>query len=399
MKIASRLADIKPSITLAVTARAARLRAEGVDVIGFGAGEPDFDTPAHIKDAAKRALDAGMTKYTEVGGTLQLRKAIAKEMERSHGLHFGADQVLVSCGAKHSLYNVFHAILDEGDEVIVPAPYWVSYPDIVKLAGGRPVIVETSADDNFCVRPDDLRRALSPRTRAFILNSPSNPTGGAYDLERLNAIREVLEQHEELLVVADDIYRRLVYGDFEFHQIATLSRPMAERTVVVDGFSKTYSMTGWRLGYTCGPRALISAMATLQGQSTSNPTSIAQAAGVAALEGSQDCVEQMRVEFDRRRRRIVELLRAIPGVTCFDPQGAFYAFPNVGAYVGRTPRGGVPIEDDVALCDYLLDVGRVAVVPGSGFGAPGFVRLSYATSMENITRGLERMGEALAALG
>jgi len=399
MKIASRLADIKPSITLAVTARAARMRAEGVDVIGFGAGEPDFDTPVHIKDAAKRALDAGMTKYTEVAGTLQLRKAIVKEMERAHGLAFGADQVIVSAGAKHSLYNVFHAMLDEGDEVIVPSPYWVSYPDIVKLAGGRPVIVEGRAENGFCVSADDVRRALTPRTRAFILCSPSNPTGGAYDLEQLHALREVLEDVEDLLVVSDDIYRRLVYGGFEVHEIATLSRAMAERTVVVDGFSKTYAMTGWRLGYTCGPRTLIGAMATLQGQSTSNATSIAQAAAVAALEGPQECVEEMRVEFDRRRGVMVGRLRAIPGVSCFDPRGAFYAFPDVSTYLGRAPKGGVPIEDDVALCDYLLDVGRVAVVPGSGFGAPGFVRLSYATSMENITRGLDRLGEALAALG
>jgi aspartate aminotransferase len=399
MKIASRLVDIKPSITLAVTARAARMRAEGMDVIGFGAGEPDFDTPVHIKDAAKRALDAGMTKYTEVAGTVQLRKAIVKEMERAHGLTFGADQVIVSVGAKHSLYNVFHALLDEGDEVIIPAPYWVSYPDIVKLAGGRPVIIEGKAEHGFCVTPDDVRRALSPRTRAFILCSPSNPTGGAYDLEQLHALREVLEEQEDLVVVADDIYRRLVYGGFEFHEIATLSRAMAERTVIVDGFSKTYSMTGWRLGYTCGPRALIAAMATLQGQSTSNPTSIAQAAGVAALEGPQEPVEEMRKEFDRRRQKIVALLGAIPGVACFDPRGAFYAFPDVSAYVGRAPKNGVPLEDDVALCDYLLDVGRVAVVPGSGFGAPGYVRLSYATSMENITRGVERMAEALAALG
>ena len=398
MKIASRLADIKPSITLAVTARAARMRAEGVDVIGFGAGEPDFDTPAHIKDAAKRALDAGMTKYTEVAGTIALRKAIVKEMERAHGLSFAPDQVIVSVGAKHSLYNVFHAMLDEGDEVIIPSPYWVSYPDIVKLAGGRPVIVEGRAENGFCVTADDVRRALTPRTRAFVLNSPSNPTGGAYDLEQLHALREVLEDTDGVMVIADDIYRKLVYGDFEFHQIATLSRAMAERTVVVDGFSKTYAMTGWRLGYTCGPRSLISAMATLQGQSTSNPTSIAQAGAVAALEGPQEPVEQMRVEFDRRRAAMVARLCAIPGVGCYNPRGAFYAFPDVSAYLGRAPKDGVPIEDDVALCDYLLDVGRVAVVPGSGFGAPGFVRLSYATSMENITRGLDRMAEALAAL-
>jgi aspartate aminotransferase len=398
MKIASRLVDIKPSITLAVTARAARLRAEGVDVIGFGAGEPDFDTPTHIKDAAKRALDAGQTKYTETAGTPALRKAICKEMERAHGLHFTPDQVIVSTGAKHSLYNLFQALLDEGDEVVIPAPYWVSYPDMVKLAGGRPVIVDTRADDNFCVTPDALRRALSHRTRAFILNSPSNPTGGAYDLDQLRAIHDVILDHPDVLVVADDIYRQLIYGDFKFHEIATLSREMAERTMIVDGVSKTYSMTGWRLGYACGPRPLVAAMSTLQGQSTSNATSITQAAVVAALEGPQECVEMMRREFDVRRQKIVAMLRAIPNVRCFDPQGAFYAFPDVSHYVGRGPKGGGTLEDDVALCDYLLDVGRVAVVPGSGFGAPGFVRLSYATSMDNIVRGLERIGEALARL-
>jgi aspartate aminotransferase len=398
MRIASRLADIKPSITLAVTARAARLRAEGVDVIGFGAGEPDFDTPAHIKDAAKRALDAGQTKYTEVGGTLALRKAIAKEMERAHGLAVAPDQVTVACGAKHSLYNVFHALLEDGDEVVIPAPYWVSYPDIVKLAGGRPVVVETAAAHGFCMGPDELRRALTPRTRALVLNSPSNPTGGAYGRAELEALGRVLADHPEVLVVADDIYRRLVYGGFEFHELASLSPALAERTIIVDGMSKSYAMTGWRVGYTVGPRALIAAMNTLQGQTTSNATSIAQAAALAALEGPQDCVEEMRREFDARRQRIVGLLRAIPGVTCYDPKGAFYAFPDVSEYVGRRTKAGATIEDDVELCDYLLDVARVAVVPGSGFGAPGFVRLSYATSMDHIVRGVARMAEGLAGL-
>jgi aspartate aminotransferase len=398
MKIASRLVEIKPSITLAVTARAARLRASGIDVIGFGAGEPDMDTPTHIKDAAKRALDAGQTKYTEVAGTLALRKAIIKEMEKSHRLEFGPDQVLVSTGAKHSLYNIFQALLDEGDEVIIPAPYWVSYPDMVKLAGGKPVIIEGKVENNFCVTADDVRRALSPRTRAFVLNSPSNPTGGAYSLEQLHAIREVLEEQDDVLVVADDIYRKLVYGGFELHEIATLSRAMAERTIIVDGLSKTYSMTGWRLGYACGPRPLIAAMTTLQGQSTSNATSITQAAALAALEGPQECVEEMRQEFDRRRGKIVGLLRAIPDVSCFDPQGAFYVFPDLSAYLGKRPKGGIAIEDDVALCDYLLDVGKVAVVPGSGFGAPGFVRLSYATSTENIVKGIARLAETLGSL-
>ncbi len=398
MRIASRLVDIKPSITLAVTARAARLRAEGIDIIGFGAGEPDYDTPAHIKDAAKRALDAGQTKYTEVGGTLAVRKAIAKEMERAHGLAVTPDQVIVSCGAKHSLYNVFHALLEDGDEVIIPAPYWVSYPDIVKLAGGRPVIVETAVENGFCMTAEELRRAITPHTRVLVLNSPSNPTGGAYGRAELDALRGVLEHHPEIVVVADDIYRRLVYGGFVVHELATLSRAMAERTIIVDGMSKSYAMTGWRVGYTVGPKALIQAMNTLQGQTTSNATSIAQAAAVAALEGPQDCVEEMRREFDRRREKMVALLRAIPGVRCFEPKGAFYAFPDVSEYVGRRTKSGAALDDDVALCDYLLDVARIAVVPGSGFGAPGFVRLSYATSMDSIVRGLERMAEGLATL-
>jgi aspartate aminotransferase len=398
MRIASRLVEIKPSITLAVTSRAARLRAEGVDVIGFGAGEPDFDTPTHIKDAAKKALDLGQTKYTEVPGTIALRKAICKEIERAHGLHYAPEQVEVSCGAKHSLYNIFQSLLDEGDEVIIPAPYWVSYPDMVKLAGGHPVILETDAENGFCVTGGQLHKAITHKTRAFILNSPSNPTGSAYSKAQLQELADVLVQHEGLLVVSDDIYRKLVYGGFECHHIATLSPALAERTVVVDGVSKTYSMTGWRIGYALGPKPLIAAMNTLQGQSTSNPTSIAQAAAVAALEGPQDCVEEMRLKFDERRQRIVAMLRAIPGVRCFDPQGAFYAFPDVSGYIGKRTRGGAPIEDDVALCDYLLDVGRVAVVPGSGFGAPGYVRLSYATSMDNIVRGVERIAEALAKL-
>ncbi len=252
-------------------------------------------------------------------------------------------------------------------------------------------------EDGFTVRPDDLRRAITSRTRAFILCTPSNPTGGCYSLEQLHALRTVLEEHE-IVVVSDDIYRRLVYGGFQHHEIATLSKAMADRTVIVDGFSKTYSMTGWRLGYTAGPKPLISAMATLQGQSTSNPTSIAQAGAIAALEGPNEPIEAMRQEFERRRDKIVALLRAIPKVTCFEPQGAFYAFPDVSAYVGKRPPNGTPLEDDVALCDYLLDVGRVAIVPGSGFGAPGYVRLSYATSMQNIENGIARMAEALGKL-
>jgi aspartate aminotransferase len=397
LRIAGRLAPIKPSITLAVTAKAARLRAEGIDVIGFGAGEPDFDTPAHIKDAAKRALDAGDTKYTHVAGTVALRKAIARELERSHALRFAPEDIIVSCGAKHSLYNLFQVLLDPGDEVIIPAPYWVSYPDMVLLAGGTPVILPTRAEDGFRVTPAQLRAAITPKTRAFVLCSPSNPTGAGYDQAALEALRPIFEAND-FWVVSDDIYRRLAYGGFRPVEIATLSPAMAERTIVIDGFSKTYAMTGWRLGYTAGPRPIIEAMSTLQGQSTSNVTTPAQAAAVAALEGPQECIEDMRREFDKRRAVMVERLRRIPGVSCYEPQGAFYCFPDVSSYLGRTTPAGETLADDARLCEWLLETGKVAIVPGSGFGAPGFARLSYATSMTNIEKGLDRLGETLALL-
>ena len=397
LRIARRLEPVKPSITLAVTSKAARLRAEGVDVIGFGAGEPDFDTPAHIKDAAKRALDAGETKYTHVAGTLALRRAITKELERAHGLRFTPEEIIVSVGAKHSLYNLFQVLVDPGDEVIIPAPYWVSYPDMVLLAGGTPVILPTRAEEGFTVSPEALRRAITPKTRAFVLGSPSNPTGAGYARAALEALQPIFEAHD-FWIVSDDIYRKLTYRDFHFVEIATMSKALAERTLIVDGFSKTYAMTGWRLGYTAAPRSIVDAMSTLQGQSTSNVTSVAQAAALAALEGPQECVEEMRREFDRRRAVMVERLRAIPGVTCYDPDGAFYCFPDLSAYVGkRTPEGKL-IEGDVGLCDWLLDAGRIAIVPGSGFGSPGFARLSYATSMEQIERGLARLAETLARL-
>jgi aspartate aminotransferase len=396
-RLSSRLQPIKPSITLAVTARAAKLRADGVDVIGFGAGEPDFDTPAHIKDAAKKALDAGDTKYTAVAGTLALRKAIAKEMQRAHGLEFAPEQITVNVGAKHSLYEIFQVLLDPGDEVIIPAPYWVSYPDMVLLAGGTPVIVNAPASQGFRITAAQLKAAITPKTRALVLNSPSNPSGAGYDRAALEALRPVIED-AGMVVISDDIYRSLVYRDFKFTQIATLSPRLRELTVVVDGFSKAYAMTGWRLGYTCGPKELIDGINTLQGQSTSNVTSIAQAAAVAALEGTQEPVEMMRREFDKRRIEIVKRLRAISGVTCYDPEGAFYAFPDLSAYLSKSTPSGKRLDTDVALCDYLLDEGRVAVVPGSGFGAPGHVRLSYATSMDAITKGVDRLGEALTKL-
>jgi aspartate aminotransferase len=398
IKIASRLDPIKPSITLAVTAKAAKLKADGIDIVSFGAGEPDFDTPDHIKGAVRDALNKpGSGKYTEVGGTLALRKAIAAELSGVHKMTIEPDQILVSSGAKHSLFNLFMALLDPGDEVLIPAPYWVSYPDMVMLAGGRPVILETKAEDDFAVTAAQVAAACSPRTRAIVLNNPSNPTGAVYTRAQIEALAKVVVE-KDLLVISDDIYRQLVYGDAEYVSIAAVSPEAAKRTILVDGVSKTYAMTGWRIGYTAGPLPLIKAMAKIQGQSTSNPTNVAQIATLAALTGSQDCVATMRKAFDERRVEMVKLLRAIPNVSCREPKGAFYAFPDVSAYVGKTSPEGSILDDDVQLCDWLVEVGKVAVVPGSGFGAPGFVRLSYATSMENIRDGVGRLAKALGTL-
>jgi aspartate aminotransferase len=396
IRLASRLDRIQPSITLAVTARAAKLRSEGVDIVSFGAGEPDFDTPEHIKAAARQALDRGCGKYTDVGGLPAVREACAAELSRVHSCPVTADRIILSAGAKHSLYNIFMAILDEGDEVIIPAPYWVSYPDMVKLAGGEPVIVPTTAAEGFQLDPERLTAAITPRTRAIVLNTPSNPTGAVYTRNRLAAIAERVLPHD-VYVISDDIYRSLVYGGREYASIASLSPAMAARTILVDGVSKTYAMTGWRIGYTAGPARLIAAMSKLQGQSTSNPTHIAQLATFAALTGPQDCVATMRAAFDERRQTMVELLRAIPGVACSEPHGAFYAFPDLSAHIGKSTSAGKPITDDVVLCEYLVE-GGAAIVPGTGFGAPGFARLSYATSMADIRRGIARIGDALGAL-
>jgi aspartate aminotransferase len=403
IKIASRLDPIKPSITLAVTAKAAKLKADGIDVVSFGAGEPDFDTPTHIKDAARASLEgvgatgSSVGKYTDVAGILPLRKAIAAELGAVHKMTIEPEQVLVSTGAKHSLFNLFMALLDPGDEVLIPAPYWVSYPDMVMLAGGRPVILETKAEDDFAVTAAQVAAACSGRTRAIVLNNPSNPTGAVYTKAQIEALAKVVVE-KDLLVISDDIYRQLVYGDAQYHSIAAVSPEVGKRTILVDGVSKTYAMTGWRIGYTAGPVPLIKAMTKIQGQSTSNPTHISQIATLAALTGTQAPVAEMRKAFDERRQEMVKLLRAIPGVTCREPKGAFYAFPDVSAHVGKkTPEGSI-LDTDVQLCDWLVEVGKVAVVPGSGFGAPGFVRLSYATSMDNIRKGVGRLAESLGTL-
>ncbi len=397
MKLARRLSVIEPSPTLAVSAKAKALKAKGIDVISFGAGEPDFDTPVHIKEAAKKALDAGDTKYTLVEGTIPLRKAVAAWLGKAHGLTFDVSEIIVSSGAKQSLFNAIHTLVDEGDEVIIPTPAWVSYNDIVKLAGGRPVNVPTLAEENFNVRLEDVARAITPRTRIILVCSPSNPTGAVYDEATLRGLAK-LAVDKDIWLMTDDIYRTLLYGDAKFFQPATISPEVRAHTIIIDGVSKAYSMTGWRVGFTAAPRAVVEGMATLQGQSTTHAASMAQAAALAAIEGPTDELEKMRVEFDKRRKAMVKGLREIAGVKCVEPKGAFYAFPDLNAFLGKKTPEGKTIENDGVLCEYLIEAARVAVVPGSAFGAPGYVRLSYATSMKNVEEGVRRMAEALPKL-
>jgi aspartate aminotransferase len=391
MRIAQRVQKIQPSLTLAVSARAAALKAKGVDVIAFGVGEPDFDTPDNIKQAVVRALEKGVGKYTAVSGTPELRAAAAQQLNAVHGTKHAAENLIVSVGAKHSLFNLFLALLDPGDEVIVPAPCWVSYPEIVSMAEGKPVLLQTRAEDGYAFGEAELERLVTPKTRAIMLNSPCNPTGAVYGKETLEAVGRVMRKHPGLLAVTDDIYRKLVYG-VTWESLVRACPDLAERVILVDGVSKSYAMTGWRIGFCAGPKELIKAMDTLQGQSTTNPSAVAQAAALEALTGPQDSVAHMHNEFDRRRRVMVDRLRAIPNVKLHEPTGAFYCFPDVSAYC----KGA--IADDVALASHLIDRGRVAVVPGSGFFAPGFLRLSYATSMKNIEEGLSRIAATLAEL-
>jgi aspartate aminotransferase len=392
IRIAARVERIQPSLTLAVSAKAAKLKAQGVDVIAFGVGEPDFDTPENIKAGAVKALARGVSRYTAVSGTAELRAAAAAELNRAHGTRHAAENVIVSVGAKHSLYNLFMALLDDGDEVIIPQPCWVSYPEIVMMAGGRPVLLPTVPEDNYRIDAAALEHLVTPKTRAIVLNSPCNPTGAVYGKETLAGVGRVLAAHPDLCVITDDIYRRLVYG-VEWVSLARLCPELADRIILVDGVSKTYAMTGWRIGFCAGPKELIRAMDTLQSQSTSNPSAVAQAAALEAITGPQESVAIMHAEFDRRRRVMVERLRQIPGVRLREPEGAFYCFPDLSAYLGGQ------VKDDVALAEWILEKARVAVVPGSGFFAPGFVRLSYATSMKLIEEGTARIAAALAELG
>lgn len=396
MKLARRVQAIKPSPTLALNAKAKALAAQGVDVVGFAAGEPDFDTPDFVKSAAVEAIRSGFTKYTATGGIPELKTAICEKLQRDNQLTFAPEQILVSVGAKHSLYNLFQALLCDGDEVIIFSPYWVSYPDMVMLAGGTPVIVETREQDGYAPDPEKLRKALTPRTRAVIVNSPSNPTGAVLSREALVALGQVLKDHD-CLVVTDDIYEKLLYVPGPFVNIVNASPFLAERAVVVNGMSKAFCMTGWRLGYAAGPRPLIAAMQMIQDQSTSNASSITQKAGVAALKGPADALASMVAEYKARRDLFVNGLNAIPGVRCRLPEGAFYVFPNVSGLIGRKYKGRT-IDGSIVLSEILLEEFKVAAVPGAPFGAEGYLRMSFVTSRQTIEKGLARLRDLAGAL-
>jgi len=396
VKLAERIARIKPSETLAITAKTNALRAQGRDVIGFGAGEPDFDTPVNIKNAAIKAIEGGFTKYTPVTGTDELKDAIVIKLKQDNSLDYKRSQIVVSCGAKHTLYNLAQALFEEGDEVIIPSPYWVSYPDIVVLAGASPVYVTTDEKDGFKMKPQQLSSAISERTRAVIINSPSNPTGAAYSPDELKSLAKVLLD-KDILVITDDIYEKIFYAGFAFANIASAEERIKDKTIVVNGVSKTYAMTGWRIGYAACSEEIASAMNKIQSQSTSNPTSIAQKAALEAISGDQSAVPQMVNEFSKRRDFIVGALNAIDGIKCFSPEGAFYVFPNVSGVYGRAFQGK-KITNSAEFIDFLLDEANVAAVPGAAFGSDDHIRLSYATSMKNIEEGIKRIKNAVSKL-
>ncbi|MCX7866443.1 pyridoxal phosphate-dependent aminotransferase [Limisphaera sp. VF-2] len=386
-RISNRAASLTPSLTLEIDAKAKRMKAEGQDVVGFGAGEPDFDTPQHIKDAAAAALAAGFTKYTPAAGIPELRKAIADKHRRENGLEYAPEQIIVSCGGKHACYNVILATCQEGDEVLIPSPYWLSYPEMVKLAGATPVILPTTDRTEFKVTAEQLRAAITPRTRLFILNSPSNPTGTVYSPEEVRALGDVCIEHG-VLIMSDEIYEHLLYDGAVHRSVASFSRAHYEHTILVHGFAKAWSMTGWRLGWTAAPEPIARAIDAIQSHSTSNPTSFAQKGGVAALTGPQDHLKTWLAEFDRRRTYAWRRLNQIPGLSCVNARGAFYLFPNIS---------GTGLKS-TEFCKRLLEAEKVAAVPGIAFGADDYIRISYATSMENLEKGLDRIERFCRAL-
>src|SRR6266550_2572725 len=387
-KISRRAAALTPSLTLAIDSKAKQMKAEGQDVIGFGVGEPDFDTPQHIKDAAIQALNAGFTKYTAAAGIPELRQAIADKHKRENGLSYQPSQIIVSCGGKHSCYNVFMATCQEGDEVVIPAPYWLSYPEMVKFAGAKPVIVNTSDETEFKITPEQLREALTPRTRIFLLNSPSNPTGSVYTPEEIKTLGDICVE-QGVLIMSDEIYEHLLYDGAKHKSVASFSQAHYEHTVLVHGFAKAWSMTGWRLGFLAAPEPIAKAIDAIQSHSTSNPTSFAQKGGVAALTGSQEHLPKWLAEYDKRRTYAWKKLNSIPGITCCNARGAFYLFPNISGL-------GLKSTD---FCAKLLEQEKVAAVPGIAFGADDYLRISYATSMANIEKGLDRIEKFAKGLG
>ncbi len=385
--LSHRVNAIKPSPTLAVSNLATQLRAEGRDVIGLGAGEPDFNTPQHIKDAAIEAIQAGDTKYTAVDGTPTLKKAIIDKFQRDNGFSYTPEQILVSCGGKQSFYNLAQAVLNKGDEVIIPAPYWVSYPDMVILAEGTPVTVETGIDSGFKMTADMLENTITPKTRLLVLNSPSNPTGTAYSKAELAALGEVLLKYPDILIVTDDMYEHIVWNEEGFCNILNACPDLYPRCMVFNGVSKAYAMTGWRIGYAAGPADIIKAMKKIQSQSTSNPCSVSQAASVAALNGDHDCVKAMLAEFKKRHDYVVESLNSIKYISCVESDGTFYSFPNIQGFIDSRDD----LNNDVDAANLLLDEAGVALVPGSAFGAEGYMRISFATSMENLEKAMARI--------
>lgn len=396
ISLASRVTQIAPSPTLAVNAKAKALKAAGEDILNFSVGEPDFDTPLHICEAGKKAIDDGHTRYTAVPGIPELRDAVANRFREDHGWDYSPDQIQVCCGGKHGLYNIFQAVINPGDEVLIPAPYWVSYPPMVQLAGGIPVIVPLDEKDNFDLNPDILADYATDRTKVILVNSPSNPTGSLFSARALEAIgRMALEKG--WLVITDDIYETITYLDGDLPHILDVDPKLKEQTIILNGVSKSFAMTGWRIGYCAGPEYIIKAMNKIQSQSTSNPSSPAQYAALAALTGPQDFPSTMQKAFVPRRDFFVQDLRSIDGVTCVNPKGAFYVFPNFSAYFGKSFNGKI-IHDSVSLSDYFLDEAKVASVPGIAFGADNFVRFSFATSMEIIQEGMQRIKDALAQL-
>lgn len=391
LQLSSRVQSIKPSPTLAVTNKAAELRAAGQDIIGLGAGEPDFDTPDHIKAAAIEAIHNGQTKYTAVDGTPALKKAIIAKFKRDNGLNYEANQVLVSSGGKQSFFNLALAVLNAGDEAIIPAPYWVSYPDMVLVAEGKPVILKSTAEARFKITPQQLEGAITDRTRLFVINSPSNPSGMAYTLEELQALGEVLKKYPQVMIATDDMYEPILWTGKPFCNILNATPELYDRTFVLNGVSKAYAMTGWRIGYAAGPAKIIGAMKKIQSQSTSNPASISQAAAQAALDGSQDCVQTMVTAFHERHDYLVEALNTLPGVECLKGDGTFYAFPSFQGAIDADSS----VSNDVEFAEKLLKEAGVALVPGSAFGMPGHMRLSFATSQEILTNAIERLKKAL----